>query len=185
MEDEKIIDLYWDRDQSAILKTEEKYGSYCHRIAWNILYNKEDCEECINDTWMRAWNAMPTERPNILSAFLGAITRNLSLDCYRKQHAKKRGEGEVAFVFDELQDCLMAEGPEQQMDANLLVDALNRFLERMEKENRIIFVRRYWYMDSIDAIAKRFSISESKVKSSLFRSRNKLRDYLQQEGFSI
>ena len=185
MEDEKIIDLYWDRDQSAILKTEEKYGSYCHRIAWNILYNKEDCEECINDTWMRAWNAMPTERPNILSAFLGAITRNLSLDRYRKQHAKKRGEGEVAFVFDELQDCLMAEGPEQQMDANLLVDALNRFLERMEKENRIIFVRRYWYMDSIDAIAKRFSISESKVKSSLFRSRNKLRDYLQQEGFSI
>lgn len=185
MEDEKIIDLYWDRDQSAILKTEEKYGSYCHRIAWNILYNKEDCEECVNDTWMRAWNAMPTERPNILSAFLGAITRNLSLDRYRKQHAKKRGEGEVAFVFDELQDCLMAEGPEQQMDANLLVDALNRFLERMEKENRIIFVRRYWYMDSIDAIAKRFSISESKVKSSLFRSRNKLRDYLQQEGFSI
>ena len=185
MEDEKIIDLYWDRDQSAILKTEEKYGSYCHRIAWNILYNKEDCEECINDTWMRAWNAMPTERPNILSAFLGAITRNLSLDRYRKQHAKKRGEGEVAFVFDELQDCLMAEGPEQQMDANLLVAALNRFLERMEKENRIIFVRRYWYMDSIDAIAKRFSISESKVKSSLFRSRNKLRDYLQQEGFSI
>lgn len=185
MEDEKIIDLYWDRDQSAILKTEEKYGSYCHRIAWNILYNKEDCEECVNDTWMRAWNAMPTERPNILSAFLGAITRNLSLDRYRKQHTKKRGEGEVAFVFDELQDCLMAEGPEQQMDANLLVDALNRFLERMEKENRIIFVRRYWYMDSIDAIAKRFSISESKVKSSLFRSRNKLRDYLQQEGFSI
>ncbi len=185
MEDEKIIDLYWDRDQSAIVKTEEKYGSYCHRIAWNILYNKEDSEECVNDTWMRAWNSMPTERPNILSAFLGAITRNLSLDRYRRQHAKKRGEGEVAFVFDELQDCLTIDGPEQQIDANLLVDALNHFLEKMEKENRIIFVRRYWYMDSIEAIAKRFSISESKVKSSLFRSRNKLRDYLQQEGFSL
>ena len=104
MEDEKIIDLYWDRDQRAIRQTAEKYGSYCGRIAKNILSNKEDCEECVNDTWLRAWNAMPDERPAILSAFLGAITRNLSLDRYRKQHTAKRGNGEVAFIFDELTD---------------------------------------------------------------------------------
>lgn len=183
MEDEKIIDLYWNRNQEAIQRTEEKYGTYCKRIAWNILANHEDCEECVNDTWMRAWNSMPSERPNLLAAFLGAITRNLSLDRYRKQHAKKRGAGEVTFVYDELRDCLSDEGPEQQMDAELLVEALNRFLQQMERENRIIFVRRYWYMDSVSEIAKRFSISESKVKSSLFRSRNKLRSYLQQEGF--
>ena len=104
MEDEKIIDLYWNRDQGAIGHTAEKYGSYCGRIAKNILLNKEDCEECVNDTWLRAWNAMPDERPAILSAFLGAITRNLSLDRYRKLHTAKRGKGEVEFIFDELTD---------------------------------------------------------------------------------
>lgn len=185
MEDEKIIDLYWERNQSAITETEGKYGAYCHRIAWNILYNREDCEECVNDTWMRAWNAMPMERPGILSAFLGAITRNLSLDRYRKLHSKKRGEGEVAYVFDELTDCVAKEGPEQQADVNALTEALNVFLGKMEQESRMIFVRRYWYMDSIEAIAAKYAISESKVKSSLFRSRNKLRTYLQQEGFTV
>lgn len=185
MEDEKIIDLYWERSQEAIARTEEKYGTYCSRIAWNILSSREDCEECVNDTWMRAWNAMPPERPRILPAFLGAITRNLSLDRYRKLHAKKRGEGETAFVFDELRDCLSEDGPEQQMDAELLADALNRFLQQLERDNRIIFVRRYWYMDSVEAITKRLSMSESKVKSSLFRSRNKLRIFLQKEGFVV
>ena len=185
MEDEKIIDLYWNREQTAIIETEAKYGAYCHHIAWNILNNNQDSEECVNDTWLRAWNSMPTERPGILSAFLGAITRNLSLDCYRKKHAKKRGEGEVMYVFEELQDCFLNDGPEQQSEANALVEALNYFLSKMEKDNRMIFVRRYWYMDSVEGIAKRYGISESKVKSSLFRSRNKLRDFLQKEGFAV
>lgn len=183
MEDEKIVDLYWARSQKAIEETAEKYERYCYRIAWNVLYNHEDCEECISDTWMRAWNSMPSDRPGILSAYLGAITRNLSLDRYRKQHAKKRGGGEVAYVYDELQDVVAGDGTWQQADANALPEVLNRFLGEMEKENRMIFIRRYWYMDSVKMIAEYFDMSESKVKSSLFRSRKKLHTYLQQEGF--
>ncbi len=185
MEDEKIIDLYWERNQRAVGVTEEKYGAYCRKIAWNILYNQEDCEECVNDTWLRAWNAMPDERPCMLSAFLGAITRNLSLDRYRKLHAGKRGNGEMAYVYDELSDCIAGEGPEEQADANALTETLNAFLKQTEKENRMIFIRRYWYMESVGAIAKKYGISESKVKSSLFRTRNKLRAYLHKEGYQV
>lgn len=185
MEDERIIELYWERNQQAIAATEEKYGAYCRKIAYNILYNHEDCEECVNDTWFRAWNAMPDERPGILSAFLGAITRNLSLDCYRKLHSKKRGNGEMTYVFDELSDCIAGDGPEQQADANALAEALNDFLQQTEKENRMIFIRRYWYMESVSAIAEKYGISESRVKSSLFRTRKKLHKFLLREGYAV
>ncbi|MDL2300946.1 sigma-70 family RNA polymerase sigma factor [Lachnospiraceae bacterium OttesenSCG-928-D06] len=185
MEDNKIIDLYWERNQQAIEKTQEKYSRYCHSIAGNILKSREDCEECVNDTWLRAWNAMPSERPNILSAFLGAITRNLSLDRYRHNTSKKRGGGEVTYIFEELEDCIGGNGVEGHVDAMVLTECLNKFLEQMEQENRVIFVRRYWYMDSIEEITKRFQISESKVKSSLFRSRKKLHTYLSKEGFEV
>lgn len=185
MEDSRIIDLYWDRDETAIRHTAEKYGRYCRKIASNILCSKEDCEECVNDTYLRAWNAMPTERPDILSAFLGAITRNLSLDRYRKNHRKKRGEGEVSLIFDELQGCVGTDGPEQHLDTMALSDCINGFLAEIEKESRMIFVRRYWYMDSTREIAEHFCISESKVKSALFRARKKLYVYLQREGFDV
>lgn len=185
MEDEKIIDLYWERNPMAITVTGEKYQNYCFKIAYNILRNQQDCEECINDTWFRAWNAMPTERPKFLGAFLGAITRNLSLDCYRKKHTKRRGEGEITYVFEELQDCISTAGPEQKIEEQELLKALNQFLENIEKESRMIFVRRYWYMDSIAEIATRFSMGESKVKSSLFRTRKKLHTFLIQEGFEV
>lgn len=185
MEDEKIIDLYWDRDQRAIGQTAEKYGAYCHRIAKNILYNKEDCEECVNDTWLKAWNAMPDERPAILSAFLGAITRNLSLDRYRKQHAAKRGNGEVAFIFDELTDEADKREPVHYIEEQELVEGINRFLGNLPKEHRVMFVRRYWYFDNITQIAERFSCSESKVKTTLFRIRGKLMDYLKKEGYAV
>ena len=158
MEDEKIIDLYWNRDQGAIGHTAEKYGSYCGRIAKNILLNKEDCEECVNDTWLRAWNAMPDERPAILSAFLGAITRNLSLDRYRKSHYIEEQE---------------------------LVACINHFLKNLPKEHRVMFVRRYWYFDSITEIAERCACSEAKVKTTLFRVRGKLLDYLKKEGYAL
>lgn len=184
-EDEQIIDMYWAREQEAITETADKYGKYCGTIAWNILYNSEDCEECLNDTWLKAWNSMPTERPQILSAFLGAITRNLSLDRYRKNHAKKRGEGQVAYIFEELQDCFSSTGPEEELDAKELVNALNDFLGKLDGDNRKIFVRRYWYMDSVEAIAERFQVSAGKVKSSLFRTRNKLRLFLQERGFTV
>ena len=124
--------------------------------------NKEDCEECVNDTWLRAWNAMPDERPAILSAFLGAITRNLSLDRYRKLHTAKRGKGEVE-----------------------LVACINHFLKNLPKEHRVMFVRRYWYFDSITEIAERCACSEAKVKTTLFRVRGKLLDYLKKEGYAL
>jgi RNA polymerase sigma-70 factor (ECF subfamily) len=185
MEDNKIIDLYWDRDETAIRHTAEKYGRYCHKIAGNILYNKEDCEECVNDTYWKAWNAMPAERPEILSAFLGAITRNLSLDRYRKSHRKKRGEGEMELVYEEMEECIGRSDLDGQADVVALTECMNRFLADMEKENRVIFVRRYWYMDSISAIAEHLCVSESKVKSSLFRARMKLKSVLLQEGFEV
>ncbi len=182
MEDEKIIDLYWERDQAAITHTEQKYGGYCRRIAGNILYDREDCEECINDTWFRAWNSMPEERPRILCAFLGAITRNLSLDCYRRKHSAKRGRGEVTYIFDELRDCAGGEEPYHHVQQKELAEEISRFLSGLGEEHRVIFVRRYWYMDSIGDIAERLGISESKTKSSLFRTRAKLRSYLLEEG---
>lgn len=182
MEDEKIIDLYWARNQTAIRETEQKYGRYCGRIACNILHDAGDTEECLNDTWLRAWNSMPAERPGILSAFLGAITRNLSLDRYRRKHSAKRGGGVMPFIYDELHDCVGGEEPFHYVAQEELVAAIDRFLAGMEKESRVIFVRRYWYMDQTREIAERLAVSESKVKSSLFRSRKKLYAYLEQEG---
>ena len=183
MEDEKIIDLYWARNQSAIAETEQKYGNYCRKIAGNILYSREDSEECVNDTWLKAWNSMPEERPSILSAFLGAITRNLSLDRYRRHHAAKRGGGEVSYIFDEMWDCAGGENPSEWVEQQALVECINTFLEELDAESRVLFVRRYWYMDSIADIAGRFGFSESRVKSNLFRTRNKLRMRLVQEQF--
>lgn len=185
MEDEKIIDLYWNRDQGAIGHTAEKYGSYCGRIAKNILLNKEDCEECVNDTWLRAWNAMPDERPAILSAFLGAITRNLSLDRHRKLHTAKRGKGEVEFIFDELTDQVDKKEPSHYIEEQELVACINHFLKNLPKEHRVMFVRRYWYFDNITEIAERCACSEGKVKTTLFRVRGKLLDYLKKEGYAL
>lgn len=185
MEDEKIIDLYWERDQVAIVRTEEKYGTYCGSIAGHILSSREDCEECLNDTWLAAWNSMPKARPAILSAFLGAITRNLSLDCYRKKHAAKRGSGQVAYIFDELQDCVSREEPIHHLEEQELVRSMNSFLETLPREKRAVFLRRYWYMDSIAEIAECSSLSESNVKTMLFRLRKNLKAHLQREGFVV
>lgn len=185
MEDERIIDLYWAREEKAIRHTEQKYGAYCRKIAWNILADREDCEECLNDTWLKAWNAMPDERPQILSAFLGAITRNLSLDRYRKKHAEKRGSGTVTYIFDEFMDGADEKEPVIHMEEKELVDALNRFLKGLSKEQRVVFVRRYWYMDSIAEIAKRCACSENRIKSMLFRERSRLKEYLRKEGFEV
>lgn len=185
MEDERIIDLYWARDQIAIRKTEEKYGNYLGGIAWRILADRQDCEECLNDTWLRAWNAMPDARPPILSAFLGAITRNLSLDCYRRKHAARRGGGQVEYIFDELTDCTGGREPFEQLQEQELVEALNDFLQKLPVEKRVMFVRRYWYLDPIGEIAGRCGVSEGSVKTALLRLRKKLKAHLRREGFVV
>ena len=186
MDDEKIIRLYFARSEDAITQTDKKYGGYCRTIAYNILHNDEDSEECVNDTWLNTWNAIPPRRPRTLSAFLGKITRNLSLDRYRSVRAEKRGGGRTDQVFEELSDCLPgADSTEAIIEQLALTELLNRFLSSLTPENRKCFMRRYWYFSSVSEIARDYGMTESKVKMSLLRSRNKLRELMDKEGMSV
>ena len=185
MEDEKIIELYWNRNEEALLQTNRKYGSFCYCIAHNILKNDEDAEECVNDTWLRTWLAIPPKRPEFFQAFLGKITRNLSLDRYRKARAARRGGNTMDCIYEELEECIAGQSMDTQTDSIVITDALIRFLSGLSHDARIIFVRRYWYADSIVQIAERYGMSESKVKSALMRSRNRLRGFLQKEGITV
>lgn len=183
MEDGQIIDLYWARSEAAISETTSKYSQYCHFIAFNILQNNEDAEECVNDTYLRAWSVMPPQRPNRLRTFLGKITRNLSLNKYETYTAGKRGFGQVPLALDELQDCIPATGSvEQAIEDAALVEIINRFLAALPTDTRKIFVRRYWYLSSIKEIAGAYRFSESKVKMILMRARNELKQTLEKEG---
>ena len=183
MEDSKIIELYWNRDEAALSEASQKYGKYCHSISFCILKNQEDSEECVNDTWLHSWNAMPPQRPASLKAFLGRITRNLSLNHYEKSHAKKRGSGEYPYVLDELSDCLPSpQNIEQEIEAAELTGLLNRFLAAQPYENRRIFVQRYWYLCSIRQIALDCELGRSAVKMRLMRMREELKKMLLSEG---
>jgi len=185
MNDQQIVDLYWAREEQAITESQCKYGAYCRTIAWNILSNRQDTEECVNDTWLRAWNAMPPQRPNLLAVFLGTITRNLSLDRWRKSQSQKRGGGQLEAVFSELEDCV-SDGVslEERLNRHALSNLLDRFLSALPQRDRCIFVRRYWYADSIRDIAQKYHMTQSAVKVNLHRSRNKLRTLLEQEGYT-
>lgn len=186
LEDSKIVQLYWDRNEQAIPATSEKYGSYCVSIAKNILGNKEDAEECVNDTYMNAWNAMPPHRPNLLSIFLGKITRNLSLNRYKRNTADKRGGGEAAVVLDELIGIVSdTDSVEQEVDRKELVNAINSFLDALSPNKRSIFICRYWYFDSVFDIALRFGMTENNVSVTLSRLRLKLHNYLSERGFEL
>ena len=186
MEDSQIIDLYWARLEQAIQETDTKYGSYCRAIAHNILKSVEDSEECVSDTWLRAWNAMPPQRPSVLSAFLGRITRNLSLDRYKAARAEKRGGSSFPAALDELSECVPAGGSvEQTMDERELGQAIDRFLRTIPEKQCSLFLRRYWYAESISQIAERYSLKENTVKSILFRTREQLRKFLQKEGVAV
>jgi RNA polymerase sigma-70 factor (ECF subfamily) len=186
MEDSRIIDLYWERSESALAETSNKYGRYCYSIAHNILYNDEDSEECVNDTYLRAWNAMPPQRPNRLSVFLGKITRNLSLNRYKRFIAEKRGFGEIPIALSELNDSIPASSDsEQATDEILLIEALNRFLAELPHKKRVVFVQRYWYLMPIRELAELHNSSESQTKSLLFRVRNELKTYLEEKGIII
>lgn len=186
MDDAKIVQLYWDRDEQAILATADKYGSYCASIAKNILGNQEDAEECVNDTYLNAWKSMPPHRPGILSAFLGKITRNLSFNRYKQNVADKRGGGEVPVVFDEIAELVSdTDSVEQEVDRKELVKAIDSFLDRLPAGKKSIFVCRYWYFDSISDIADRFGMTENNVSVTLNRLRLKLRNYLLERGFEL
>lgn len=186
MEDQQIIELFWQRSEEAIAQTAKKYGRYCHTIAYNILQDECDSDECVNDTYMRAWETIPPRRPTLFSALLAAITRNLALDRYKRDHAQKRGGGQVAVALDELQECLPGGKSEEELIENrLLTETLNHFLYSLPPRTRQIFMLRYWYLCSIRKIAQSLQISESGVKMTLLRTRKQLKAALQKEGIHL
>ena len=184
MEDQQIVDLYFSRNEEAISQTDKKYGRYCYCIAYNILNNDEDAEESVSDTYLAAWKSIPPRRPAVLATFLGKLTRHISIDRWRARSADKRGGGEITLALEELENCASnAPTPEDDYQRKELRNAYIRFLDRLDITERRVFLRRYWYLDSIEAISKQFGFSQSKVKSMLHRARNKLRQQLQKEGF--
>ena len=186
MEDGKIIDLYWARSQQAIAASEEKYGPYCHTIARRILDREEDAEECVNDTWLRAWNAMPPQRPGILSAFFGKLTRNLSLDRWRRNKAAKRGGSQVEIALHELEDCLPdRRSPDENLEAGETAALISAFLRRQSETDRALFVRRYFHLEPLDSLTRRFGMSMGQVKSKLHRMRGRLKLELEREGIAV
>ncbi len=186
MKDREIVALYLERNEDAIEASENKYGKYCFFIAHNILGNTEDSEECVNDTYMKAWNSIPPHKPEKLSTFLGKITRNLALDILEKKSAKKRGNNILSLVLEELHECIPSPvSAENAVDKLQLIENLNCFLKTLSVENRKIFLQRYWYMMPVKEIAKENDFTESKVKMSLMRTRESLRIFLEKEGVQI
>ena len=182
MNDNEIVELFFQRNPDGIQAAQEKYGAYCLAVARNILGGEEDSQECLNDLWLRAWNAIPPQKPKKLSAFLGRITRNLSLNRF----FEKRGSGQTAAVLDELAECVSSGvTTEDVSDNNTLRRALNVFLCSLEPEKRIIFMQRYWYMMPVKAIAAEHSSTESRIKMMLFRTRNELKEHLIKEGITL
>lgn len=183
MEDQKIIELYWNRSESAISETDAKYGKYCYSIAYNILTNNEDAEESVSDTYMAAWKSMPPHRPSILATFLGKITRHMSINRWRSRNRHKRGGGEIILALEELEDCVADnETVEKAFERKQLALVFNCFLDSLPETERQVFLCRYWYMDSISDIADYYGFSDSKVTSMLYRTRKKLREVLEKEG---
>jgi len=186
MDDAKIVQLYFDRNEQAIPATADKYGNYCTSIAKNILGNYEDAEECVNDTYLNAWNAIPPHRPKMLSTFLGKIVRNLAFNRYKHNTADKRGGGEIALVLDELTGCVSGKDDVEQAYLHKeLVAVINDFLGMLPARKRNIFVCRYWYTDSITDIAARYNMTYAAVSMELNRLRTKLHHHLIERGYEL
>ncbi|MCM1578273.1 MAG: sigma-70 family RNA polymerase sigma factor [Ruminococcus sp.] len=181
--DNEIISLYFARRQQAVALSREKYGAYCFEVARNILSSREDSEECVNDTWLAAWNVIPPQKPARLKMFFAKITRNSALDLVRRQGAKKRGSGEFAMSLEELSECLGGRSVEEELDAKSLGECVNGFLKSLPQKDRRIFLRRYFFADSAADIAKRYGVTPNAAAVSLCRTREKLREHLKKEGF--
>lgn len=184
MDDEQIIALYFERNENAISETEKKYGRYLASISFNILASEEDARECVNDTLYSAWNSIPPNRPSMLSTYLGKIIRHLSIDRWRRDKAAKRGGGQIPLALDELEECALGSGDfTDEIIKQELMDKINSLIKELPETERRVFLRRYWYLDSIDSIAEAFGFSAGKVKSMLLRTRRKLRKMLAGEGY--
>lgn len=186
MEDSQIIELYWARNEQAIIETARQYGVYCFGIANQILQCEVDAEECVNDTWLNVWNAIPPARPTHFRLFLGRITRNLSINRYKEKHREKRGGGETALILDELNEVIAdTKDVESEIDRIEFTELLNRFIRALPERERAIFVRRYFWTESTEEIAKRCGKKESHVLVILSRTRGKLRKLLEKEGYLL
>ena len=183
MEDEKIVLLYWNRNENAIAETAKKYGKYCYTVAYNVLHSSEDSDECVNDAWNVAWNTIPPEKPTALRCFLARITRNIAIDRYRHVTAQKRS-AEVQNAIDEYWECIPDKDAPIE-DQLVLRETINGFLSTLDKRTRVIFMRRYWYSMSAKEIAKSMNLSQKHVNVILHRTRNKFKDYLTQKGVSV
>ena len=186
MTDNEIIELYQARSETAIAESAAKYGAYCFIVADNILNNKEDSGECVNDTWLYTWNVIPPKCPDILRLFFAKITRNLSIDKLRKRTSKKRGEGELALALEELEECVPDKGSvEETLDEKHLSIVIDEFLRTIPQRDRQFFLRRYFFTEAVSKIAARFKVSENVVSVSLHRPRAKLKLHLEKEGFIV
>lgn len=186
MTDERIVELYWNRDESAVAETQSKYGRYLTKIAYNILTDMEDSLESVNDTYMQAWKSIPPHYPSELSTFLAKITRHIAIDMLRKKSRDKRIPSEYTFSISELEDCIAENGSvEQQIEAKELGKVISAYLKTISPEARRLFVGRYFYMDSLKDVSSYCNMSESKAKSMLYRTRCGLKTYLEKEGYKI
>lgn len=186
MTDDKIIELYFARAEAAIEETDRKYGAYCLQISENILHCREDSEECVNDTWLKAWETIPPTKPRCFRLFLAKIVRNLSFNKYKEKYTDKRGNGEIALILDELEECIVGKNAvEDFCMAKELQKTLDAFVNVLPEKECNVFVRRYFYSDSIRDISKRYGLSENNIRVMLNRIRNKLRDKLEEEGFFV
>ena len=184
MEDQQIVELYLQREEEALVQTQQKYTNYCRSVALRLLRSHEDADEAVNETWFAAWNSIPPHKPLCLQTFLGRLTRNISLKRIRSDNAQKRASAQARVVFDEVRDWLASdEDIEQEISEQELAAAINDFLGTVSHTERNVFVRRYWYMQSITEIAEALGFSESKVKSMLFRIRKKLYTKLEKEDY--
>lgn len=186
MEDEAILDLYFARDEHAVVETDRKYGGYCFTLAHSILNNEQDAEETVSDTYLKTWNAIPPQRPNVFQMFLAKITRNLSFSRWRKYAAQKRGGGEMELVLEELEGCIAAPGRvEDALNAKELARTIRSFLDTLPVREQDIFLRRYFFVEQTGSIARRYGMKTATVQRTLSRTREKLRKYLRQEGYSV
>ena len=181
MEDQEIVELYWQRDEQAIEESDKKYGGLCRGVALRVLESAEDSEECVSDTWLRSWNVIPPQRPALLGAFFARITRNLALDRWRSAHAAKRLGGETALALEELGDCVSGESLEEEAARRELVRVLNDFLRSLPEGDRSLFLRRYWSVETLETLAKQESMSISALHRRLGRLRAALAEHLRKE----
>ena len=182
MNDEEIIELYFERQERAITETEAKYGRYCRTIADNILHSRQDTEECLNDTWLRTWNSIPPARPSVFSAFLAKITRSLAINRINRENAKKRNRA-VTVALEELSECVCTADTEKEFNAKELERAVNTFVFQLNARERNIFIRRYFFVEPVSVIAGKYGLKEGNIMTILSRTRKKLKTYLVKEGF--